>query len=104
MHKQESLADMEYANRKRRTKKDEFLEIMEEVIVWEEWIALVAPYYPNGKRGRPPRGVEAMLRMYLLANWFNLSCTIVNKVDTKIRDARAKIFPEPEAASPLYLW
>ncbi|MDR1570186.1 MAG: IS5 family transposase [Oscillospiraceae bacterium] len=73
MHKQQSLADMEYANRKRRTKKDEFLEIMEEVIVWEEWTALVAPYYPNGKRGRPPRGVEAMLRMYLLANWFNLS-------------------------------
>ncbi|MDR1568952.1 MAG: hypothetical protein LBS72_00510 [Oscillospiraceae bacterium] len=32
-----------------------------------------------------------------------LFCTIVNKVDTKIRDARAKIFPEPEAP-PLYLW
>ena len=35
--------------------------------------ALVEPYYPTGKRGRPPRGVETMLRMYLLANWFNLS-------------------------------
>jgi len=70
---QQSFADMEYAGRKRRTKRDEFLEIMDEVIQWDEWTALVEPYYPNGKRGRPPRGVETMLRMYLLANWFNLS-------------------------------
>ena len=71
--KQQSMADVEYANRKRKTKRDEFLEIMEEVIPWEEWTAVVEPYYPNGKRGRPPRGVETMLRMYLLAQWFNLS-------------------------------
>ena len=73
MAKQQSFADMEYANRKRRTKRDEFFEIMEEVIPWDEWTALVTPYYPSGKRGRPPRGVETMLRMYLLANWFTLS-------------------------------
>ena len=70
---QQTFADMEYANRKRKTKRDEFLEIMEEVIPWDEWVALVEPYYPTGKRGRPPRGVETMLRMYLLANWFSLS-------------------------------
>jgi len=73
MNGQQSFADMEYANRKRRTKRDEFLEAMNEIIVWDEWCALVAPYYPDGKRGRPPRGVEIMLRMYLLSNWFNLS-------------------------------
>lgn len=73
MTKQQSFVDVEYANRKRRTKRDEFLEIMEEVIPWDEWTAVVEPYYPAGKRGRPPRGVETMLRMYLLANWFNLS-------------------------------
>jgi Transposase and inactivated derivatives, IS5 family len=55
------------------TKRDEFLRIMDEVIPWDEWCAVVEPYYPSGKRGRPPRGVESMLRMYLLANWFNLS-------------------------------
>jgi len=70
---QQSLADVEYGNRKRKTKRDEFLGIMDEVIPWDEWICIVTPYYPNGKRGRPPRGVETMLRMYLLANWFNLS-------------------------------
>ena len=73
MEKQQSIADIEYANRKRKTKRDEFLGIMEEVIPWDEWTAVVEPYYPGGKRGRPPRGVETMLRMYLLANWFNLS-------------------------------
>ena len=73
MSKQQSLTDMEYANRKRKTKRDEFLETMEELIPWDEWCAVVAPYYPNGKRGRPTRGIETMLRMYLLANWFNLS-------------------------------
>ena len=73
MGKQQSLTDMEYANRKRKTKRDVFLETMDELIPWEEWCAVVAPYYPNGKRGRPTRGIETMLRMYLLANWFNLS-------------------------------
>lgn len=71
--KQQSFADIEYGNRKRKTKRDGFLEIMEEVIPWDEWTVIVEPYYPDGKRGRPPRGVETMLRMYLLANWFNLS-------------------------------
>jgi len=73
MDYQQSLADMEYANRKRKTRREEFLAIMEQEIPWNEWVALVEPYYPNGKRGRPPRGVETMLRMYLLANWFTLS-------------------------------
>jgi IS5 family transposase len=70
---QQSFTDIEYSHRKRRTKREEFLQIMDEVIVWEEWCSLVEPYYPSGKRGRPPRGVEVMLRMYLLQNWFGLS-------------------------------
>ena len=71
--KQQSLTDIGYGNRKRKTKRDEFLGTMDEVIPWDEWIELVEPHYPEGKRGRPPRGAETMLRMYLLANWFNLS-------------------------------
>ena len=73
MSKQQSLTDLEYANQKLKTKRDEFLEIMEELIPWDERCAVVAPYYPSGKRGRPTRGIETMLRMYLLANWFSLS-------------------------------
>lgn len=73
MKQQTSFADMEYENRKRRTKRDEFLEIMEDVIPWDEWTTIILPYYPSGKRGRPVCGAEVMLRMYLLQNWFTLS-------------------------------
>lgn len=73
MEKQQSFADMEYAHRRRKTKRDEFLEKMDGVIPWKEWVSIVEPYYPNGKRGRRPRGIETMLRMLLLENWFDLS-------------------------------
>lgn len=64
--KQETFSDNEYGNRKRKTKREEFLEIMEDIIPWEEWVALIQPLYYKGKRGRPPRGIETMLRMYLV--------------------------------------
>jgi len=70
---QQSLVDLEYGGRKRRTRRDEFLEAMNAIIVWEEWVAIITPYYFDGRRGRPPRGIETMLRMILLQNWFNLS-------------------------------
>ena len=65
--KQETISDVEYSARKRKTKREEFLEIMDEIIPWEEWVAYIAPYYPSGKRGRPPKGIEKMLRMPALA-------------------------------------
>ncbi|MDE6985169.1 MAG: transposase, partial [Lachnospiraceae bacterium] len=34
---------------------------------------IIRPYYPSGKRGRPPKAIESMLRMYLMQNWSNLS-------------------------------
>ena len=34
---------------------------------------IIKPYYPNGKQGRPTKGIEKMLHMYLLQIWFNLS-------------------------------
>ena len=77
MKEQLNFTDMEYANRKRKTKMDTFLETMDAIIDWEEWCTLVEPYYPSGKRGRPPRGVEVMLRMYLLQNWYALSDEMV---------------------------
>lgn len=70
---QQSFSDIEYSKRKRKTKREEFLETMDEIIPWEEWVAFIMPYYYKGKRGRPPKGIEKMLRMYLLQMWFNLS-------------------------------
>ena len=68
-----TLSEIEYGMRKRTTKRDEFLRIMDQSIPWDEWVAYIVPYYPEGKRGRPPMGIEKMLRMYLLQCWFNLS-------------------------------
>lgn len=72
--RQPSFADVEYGNRRRRTRRDEFLAMMQEVIPWDEWTALIVPFYPTtGRRGRQPVPVETMLRMYLLQVWFSLS-------------------------------
>lgn len=71
--KQQSFSDIEYSMRKKTTKREEFLNIMEEIIPWDEWVEYIRPYYPSSKRGRPAKGIEKMLRMYLLQVWFNLS-------------------------------
>lgn len=73
MEKQMSFTEMEYSQRQRTTKRDSFLKEMDELIPWEECVAMIAPYYPSGSRGRPPREIEQMLRMILLQTWFSLS-------------------------------
>ena len=70
---QMTFSDMEYSGRKRVTQKEKFLREMNDIIPWADWVNKILPYYPTGKRGRPPRGIEVMLRMYLLQIWFNLS-------------------------------
>ena len=50
-----------------------FLEEMEQVVPWAELSALIEPVYPKAGQGRPPVGVERMLRIYFLQQWFNLS-------------------------------
>jgi IS5 family transposase len=56
----------------RATRKAEFLARMEALVPWAEFCALIEPYYPKAGGGRPPRGMERMLRMYCIAIWFNL--------------------------------
>jgi len=57
----------------RATRKAEFLARMEVLVPWSEFCALIEPHYPKAGHGRPPIGIERMLRMYLVANWFNLA-------------------------------
>ena len=57
----------------KRTRKREFLEQMERVVPWTALMELVAPYAPEGRRGRPPFPVEAMLRIHFMQQWFTLS-------------------------------
>ena len=68
-----TLTDIEYSNRKKKTKREEFLDAMEQIIPWKYWADMIRPYYFNNKRGRKPIGIETMLRMYLMQIWFNLS-------------------------------
>ena len=57
----------------KKTRKAEFLAQMERVVPWVELVALIAPYYPEGKNGRPPFALETMLRTHFLQLWFTLS-------------------------------
>jgi len=57
----------------RKTRRAMFLEDMEQVVPWRELSALIEPHYPKPGNGRPPVGVERMLRIYFLQQWFNLS-------------------------------
>jgi transposase, IS5 family len=57
----------------KKTRREVFLEEMEQVVPWRELCALIEPHYPKPGNGRPPVGVERMLRLYFLQQWFNLS-------------------------------
>jgi IS5 family transposase len=71
---QRTLATMNGFERyTKKTRREAFLEEMEQVVPWRELCALIEPHYPKPGNGRPPVGVERMLRMYFLQQWFNLS-------------------------------
>ena len=73
---QPSFTDIEYGNRRRVSRREQFLETMNATIPWARWVGLIEPYYYSdrpGKRGRKAKPVELMLRMYLLQVWFSLS-------------------------------
>jgi transposase, IS5 family len=57
----------------KRTRRREFLEEMDLVVPWSELVALIAPHLPEGKRGRPPFPVGALLRIHFMQQWFTLS-------------------------------
>ncbi len=43
----------------KRTRRRVFLEEMDRVVPWSELVALISPFMPEGRRGRPPFAVEA---------------------------------------------
>jgi IS5 family transposase len=57
----------------KRTRKREFLDEMNRVVPWVALVELIDPHYPKGKTGRPPMGIETMLRIHFLQQWFGLS-------------------------------
>jgi IS5 family transposase len=74
--RQPSFTDVEYGNRRRVSRREQFLAMMDTTIPWREWVAVIEPFYysdAEGKRGRKAKPLETMLRMYLLQVWFSLS-------------------------------
>ena len=69
-----SFALAEYEGKKKITRREVFLGKMEQVVPWSRLKEVIEPYYPkSGKRGRPPIGLERMLRMYFVQQWYGLA-------------------------------
>ena len=64
----------------KKTRKQVFLEQMEQVVPWGDLVELIAPYYPEGKTGRPPFSLHTMLRTHFMQQWFTLSDPTMEEV------------------------
>ena len=73
MESQTSFAQSEFATKKKQTRRERFLGEMERAVPWARLVALIEPFYPKGTRGRPPLGIERMLRVYFLQQWYALA-------------------------------
>ena len=73
MQRQGSFSQAEYAGKKKQTRRDRFLAEMEQVVPWARLVDRLRPFYPKGERGRPPIGLEQMLRLYFLQQWYGLA-------------------------------
>jgi len=73
MTHQPSFSQAELADKKKITRREKFLARMEALIPWTKLLAVIEPFYPKGERGRPPVGLERMLRVYFLQHWYGLA-------------------------------
>jgi transposase, IS5 family len=73
MTHQTTFAHAEFAAKKKTTRREKFLARMEELLPWQPLLAVIEPHYPKGRRGRPPVGLERMLRVYFLQQWYALA-------------------------------
>jgi IS5 family transposase len=73
MTHQPSFSQAEFADKKKITRREKFRARMEALIPWAKLLAVIEPFYPKGERGRPPIGLERMLRVYFLQQWYGLA-------------------------------
>lgn len=76
--KQQTLAmatdeNAQYEKYRKPTRRDAFLVTMEQIVPWTQLCSVIEPHYPKAGNGRPPVGLERMLRMYFVQHWFNLA-------------------------------
>jgi len=71
---QKTFADLEYEHKKRKTRREKFLERMDGLIPWKRLEKKIARHYPkSGRRGRPPYPLSVMLRIHCVQLFYNLS-------------------------------
>jgi IS5 family transposase len=73
MEKQQTFASVAWTQKGKVTRRERFLAEMDAVIPWAELRRLIEPHYPKAGNGRQPLGLEKMLRIYFVQQWFNLS-------------------------------
>ncbi|CAE6784572.1 IS5 family transposase ISBvi2 [Paraburkholderia domus] len=62
-----------FETHRKRTRRNEFLDTMNAIVPWAELCAVVEPHYPRRGNGRPPIGLQRMLRIHFIQHWFNLA-------------------------------
>lgn len=71
--KQTTFASLAFEHKKKLTRREQFLNEMNEVVPWAQLLKCIEPHYPKAGNGRAPMPLEIMLRVYFLQQWFNLS-------------------------------
>ena len=84
---QQTFAEVTFEHYRKPTRREQFLDEMNRVVPWEELVRVIEPVYPKADGpGRPPVGIERMLRLHCLQQWFNLSDPAVEEA---LYDSRA---------------
>jgi len=86
---QMSFGDAEYADKRKKTRREVFLEEMDQVVPWKSLLTLIEPLYPIAGRGRHPYPLQTMLRVHLMQNWFGLSDPAMEEALYEITPVRA---------------
>jgi IS5 family transposase len=68
-----SFASLAFEQKKKKTRREQFLEEMDKVIPWESMMKTIKPHYPKAGNDRKPMPLEMMLRIYFLQQWYGLS-------------------------------
>jgi transposase, IS5 family len=85
--RQPTLSDNGLEKFRKKTGKEQFLDEMEVIIPWTDFTQAIEPFYPQPEgAGRPPIGIERMLRIHFVQHWFNLSDRAVEEA---LYDSRA---------------
>ena len=68
-----TFASLAYDNKKKKTRREKFLQEMDQVIPWKDLIQIIERHYPKAGNGRQPMPLERMLRIYFMQQWYGLS-------------------------------